>query len=52
MSQPLIQNEDKVNESPTDELSISMSQINLRDGEIRELKEDNFKLKQELDQNY
>ena len=32
MSQPLIQNEDQVNESPADELFVSMSLINLREG--------------------
>ena len=49
MSQPLIQNEDQVNESPTDDLYVAMSQINLREGEIKELKEGNVKLKHELD---
>ena len=49
MSQPLIHNEDQVNKSPTDELSVSMSQINLREGEIKELKEGNVQLKHELD---
>ena len=50
MSQTLIHNEDQVNESPTDELYVSMSQINLREREMKELKEGNVKLKQELDQ--
>ena len=49
MSQPLIHNEDQVNKSPTDELSVSMSQINLREGEIKELKEGNVQIKHELD---
>ena len=48
MSQTLIHNEDQVNESPATELSIAMSQINLREGEIKELKEGNAKTKQEL----
>ena len=49
MIQPLIHNEDQVNESPIDELFVAMSQINLREGEIKELKEGNFQLKHELD---
>ena len=32
MSHPLIQNEGQVIESPTEELFVSMSQINLREG--------------------
>ena len=32
MSQPLIQNGEQLNESPTDELFVAMSHINLRDG--------------------
>ena len=50
MSQPLIHNEDQVNESPATDLSIAMSQINLREGEIKGLNEENFKLKQDLTQ--
>ena len=50
MSQPLIQTKDQVNKSHADDLSISMSQINLREGEIKELKEGNVQLKHELDQ--
>ena len=38
MRQPLIRNKYQVNESPTDELFVSMSQINLREGEIKEFK--------------
>ena len=38
MSQPLIQTEDEVNESPAEDLFVAMSQINLREGEIKELK--------------
>ena len=49
MSQPLIQTEDEVNESPAKYLSVAMSQINLREGEIKELKEGNVQLKHELD---
>ena len=49
MSQPLIQTEDEVNKYPADNLSVSMSQINLREGEIKELKEGNVQLKHELD---
>ena len=49
MSQPLIQTKDQVKESPTHELYLSMSQINLREGEIKELKEGNVYLKHELD---
>ena len=49
MSQPLLQTEDQVKESLTDELFVSMSQINLREGEIKELKEGNVQLKHELD---
>ena len=50
MSKPLKQTEDQVNKSHADDLSISMSQINLREGEIKELKECNVQLKHELDQ--
>ena len=50
MSKPLIQNEYRVNKSPADDLYVSMSLINLREGEIKELKEGNVKLKQELAQ--
>ena len=46
MIQPLIQNEDQVNESPVEKLFVAMSQINLREGEIKELKEENVNLKQ------
>ena len=49
MSQPLIHIEDEVNESRADDLSVSMSQINLREGEIKELKEGNVQIKHELD---
>ena len=45
MSQPMIQNEDRVNKSPANELPVSMSQINLREGEMKELKEVNVKMK-------
>ena len=51
MNQPLIHNEEQMNEYPTKELSVSMSQINLREWEIKELKEENHKLRQELAQN-
>ena len=50
MIQPLIQTKDEVNEYPAEDLSVSMSQINLREGEIKELKEGIVKLKHELDQ--
>ena len=51
MSQPLMHNEDQMNESPTEELSVTMLQINLREGKIKELKEKNHRLKQEMAQN-
>ena len=35
MNQPLIHNEDQMNESPAEELSVAMSQISLREGEIK-----------------
>ena len=50
MSQPLIQTEDQVNKYPADELFVAMSPINLREGEMKELKEGNFKMNNELDQ--
>ena len=50
MSQPLIQNEHQVNRYLADNLFVSMLQINLREGEIKDLKESNVKLKQELAQ--
>ena len=50
MIQPLTQTENEVNKSPNDDLYVSMSQINLREGEIKELKEGNVHLNHELDQ--
>ena len=41
MSRPLIQNEDQMNDSPAKEMSVTMSHINLIQGEIKELKEEN-----------
>ena len=51
MSQPLIQNEDQMNDSPAKEMSVTMSHINLIQGEIKELKEENHMIKQEMAQN-
>ena len=39
MNQPFIHNEEQKNGSLVEELLVSMSQINLRDGEIKELRE-------------
>ena len=39
-----------MNKSPANELSVAMSNINLGEGEIKELKEMNVNLKQELAQ--
>ena len=35
MNQPLIQNEDQMNDSPAKEMSVTMSHINLIQGEIK-----------------
>ena len=51
MSQPLIQNEDQMNESPAKEMSVTLSHINLIQGGIKELKEENHMIKQEMAQN-
>ena len=48
MRQSFVDNEEPTNESFAKELAISMSQINLRDGEIKELREENHKLRWEL----
>ena len=45
MIQPLTQTENEVNKSPNDDLYVSMSQINLREGQIKELKEGDVQLK-------
>ena len=51
MSRPLIQNEYQMNESPAKEMSVTLSHINLIQGGIKELKEENHMIKQEMAQN-
>ena len=51
MNQPLIQNEDQMNDSPAKEMSVTLSHINLIQGGIKELKEENHMIKQEMAQN-
>ena len=46
MSRPLIQNEYHMNESSAKEMPVTMLHINLIQGEIKELKEENHMLKQ------
>ena len=50
MSQPLIHNEDQMNQPLAEELLVAMLQINLREGRIKGIKEENRRLKQEVAQ--
>ena len=51
MNQPFIHNEEHTNELLVEELLVAMSQINLREEEIKEFKEENQELKQDLARN-
>ena len=46
----LIHNEEQMNEYPAKEIPFGVPQINSREGEIKELKEENYRLKQEVAQ--